>query len=105
VTIGGFFFLLLFGLPSTVLALAIFLVIWLSVGKSKPFRAGLLCFGLAALPIIWLRSLPPDELGAPGAGFVYVALIGPLTLAVVSLIAGIVIGFRVALSRANRGAR
>ena len=104
-TWGGLSFLLMFGLPSTLIALALFAGIWLSVGKRRPVLTSLVILAIGLLPVAWLASLPREELGVPGAGFVYVALIGPVLLACVWFVAGLAVFLKQTLVRhADRNA-
>ena len=98
-TWDGLLFLLMFGLPSTLVAVAVFAGIWLSVGKRRPVLASLAILTIGLLPVAWLASLPREELGVPGAGFVYVALIGPVTLACVWFVAGLAVFLKRTLVR------
>ena len=56
--------------------------------------ASLAILAIGLLPVAWLATFPREELFVPGAGFVYIALIGPVTLALIWFAAGVAVSLK-----------
>jgi hypothetical protein len=63
--------------------------IWLLIRKAWPIRAGVATLLIAALPIAWLFTLPPEETEDPGTGILLFMLLIPIAGSILLTLIGV----------------
>jgi TRAP-type C4-dicarboxylate transport system permease small subunit len=64
---------------------------WMLFAKHWPLHAGLTTLAIALLPIAWLFTLPSEEVGAPGTGFLLMLLVVPIGISLLLIVAGVLV--------------